>query len=313
MNTHPLARLSEEEINATRELLAAAGVLVESTRFAYIGLAEPDKRQVLAGEAVPRQVRVLLLDLATGLGRDCVVDLSAGALRSVTEIDPVTGGQMPILERGVRGHRGHPRRVAGVAGRAGQTQAAGRGGARLPAVGRVVRVRQRGGQADAPGARVPSAGSHGARLGVPDRWSGGLCGPHRAHRAGRARRAGLPDPHREGGVGGAAARDPAADRDHPARGPQLHGRGRRGELGEVAAADRLRHARGADPQPDLVRRPADRLPRVDRRDGGAVRRPVAGPVLAELLRHRANTCSPGTPTRCSSAATASARSTTSTP
>src|SRR6188768_1516764 len=98
MSSHPLARLTAAEIDATRELLAAAGALAESTRFAYVGLAEPDKTPVLAGDPVPRQVRVLLLDRATGLGRDCLVDLTAGAVAAVTVIDPATGGQMPILD-----------------------------------------------------------------------------------------------------------------------------------------------------------------------------------------------------------------------
>jgi primary-amine oxidase len=98
MSAHPLARLSADEINAARELLVKAGALAESTRFAYIGLVEPDKSLVLAGEAVPRRVRVLLLDRATGLGRDCRVDLTAGEVASIAEIDPETGGQMPILD-----------------------------------------------------------------------------------------------------------------------------------------------------------------------------------------------------------------------
>ena len=79
--THPLARLTAAEIEKTRELLA--GHLTESTRFAYVGLAEPDKKLVLAGAEIPRQVRVLLLDRASGLGRDCVVDLTAGAVAVV--------------------------------------------------------------------------------------------------------------------------------------------------------------------------------------------------------------------------------------
>ncbi|MEU4244906.1 primary-amine oxidase [Actinoplanes sp. NPDC026619] len=98
MSSHPLARLTAAEIDRTREVLAEAGVLAESTRFAYVGLAEPDKKLVLAGTVAPRQVRVLLLDRATGLGRDCLVDLTAGAIAAITEADATLGGQMPILD-----------------------------------------------------------------------------------------------------------------------------------------------------------------------------------------------------------------------
>jgi primary-amine oxidase len=96
--SHPLSRLTADEINAARSLLEAAGALAESTRFAYVGLVEPDKRLVLGGENVPREVRVLLLDRATGRGRDCRIDLSAGSVVSIDELDPVAAGQIPILD-----------------------------------------------------------------------------------------------------------------------------------------------------------------------------------------------------------------------
>ena len=58
---------------------------------------------------------------------------------------------------------------------------------------------------------------------------------------------------------------------------------------------------------------ADHLPGLGRRDGGALRRPEPGPVLAELLRRRRVPARPAGQLAGSWAATASARSTTSTP
>ncbi len=61
------------------------------------------------------------------------------------------------------------------------------------------------------------------------------------------------------------------------------------QLAGLVDAGRLRRPRGPDPAPDQPRRRRPRaagdLPRVDPRDGRAVRRPAV-PVLADLLRHR---------------------------
>lgn len=68
---HPLARLTADEITAARTVCEKAGLLTSSTRFAYLGLEEPPKWEVLAyrdGDAVDRKVRVILHDMATGRG-----------------------------------------------------------------------------------------------------------------------------------------------------------------------------------------------------------------------------------------------------
>ena len=48
---HPLDQVSAAEYRAGREVLAAAGLLGESVRFAYYGLDEPPKDDVLGGRA----------------------------------------------------------------------------------------------------------------------------------------------------------------------------------------------------------------------------------------------------------------------
>ena len=48
MTLHPLQRLGAEEIRRARALLAGNGLVGEHSRFAYLGLEEPSKAEVLA-------------------------------------------------------------------------------------------------------------------------------------------------------------------------------------------------------------------------------------------------------------------------
>src|SRR5215218_4310412 len=99
--THPLSRMSAEEVTAARGIVEAAGLLDESTKFVYVGLDEPHKRDVLAwtpGSPIERRLRVLLLDRATGNGRDLSVSVTRGTVVKDVEIDSVADGQVPILD-----------------------------------------------------------------------------------------------------------------------------------------------------------------------------------------------------------------------
>ena len=73
---HPLDPVSAAEFLAGREVLAAAGLLGESVRFAYYGLDEPPKDLVLAGPAADRRLRAFLIDTETGESSDVVVSLT---------------------------------------------------------------------------------------------------------------------------------------------------------------------------------------------------------------------------------------------
>ncbi|BDZ53857.1 primary-amine oxidase [Agromyces marinus] len=95
--TDPMRGLSADEIDATREILAEAGVLTEQTRFVYVGLDEPAKSDVLSGAELPRVVRVLLLDRATGASADVRVSVTDRAILSRTDIDGANG-HVPILD-----------------------------------------------------------------------------------------------------------------------------------------------------------------------------------------------------------------------
>lgn len=100
VRTHPLQRLSADEIRAARTLLDDNGLVTAATKFALLGLEEPDKLTVLGyrdGDPIDRRVRAVLLDLETGAARTVVASLTRGVVDSVEAIDPVTDGQPPIL------------------------------------------------------------------------------------------------------------------------------------------------------------------------------------------------------------------------
>ncbi|MCZ2820421.1 primary-amine oxidase [Modestobacter sp. VKM Ac-2977] len=99
--THPLDPVQSEEIEEVRRVTAAAGLVADSTRFVYVGLQEPPKQEVLAhrpGQPVARCFRVLLLDLASQVSQDVVVDTTAGEVVSAVELDTATSGQLPVLD-----------------------------------------------------------------------------------------------------------------------------------------------------------------------------------------------------------------------
>jgi len=92
---HPLDPASGAEFLAGRDILAAAGLLGETVRFAYYGLDEPPKDQVLAGRP-DRRLRAFLIDGATGESADVVVSLVEGRVVSRRVLDTATDGQLPI-------------------------------------------------------------------------------------------------------------------------------------------------------------------------------------------------------------------------
>jgi primary-amine oxidase len=93
---HPLQRLGADEIRLAKALLVTHGLVGEHTRFAYLGLEEPPKAEVLAfrdGDPVDRRVRAILLDTAGGGATDVVASLTRGAVDAAAEIDTGRDGQ----------------------------------------------------------------------------------------------------------------------------------------------------------------------------------------------------------------------------
>ena len=93
----PMRGLAADEIVATRDVLASAGLVSQSTRFVYVGVDEPAKAAVLANDELPRIVRAIILDQATGASHDVRVSLTAREVIRVDEIDG-SNGQAPILD-----------------------------------------------------------------------------------------------------------------------------------------------------------------------------------------------------------------------
>src|SRR5260370_25694570 len=105
---HPLDPASAEEFLAGRRILADAGLLTANVRFAYYGLEEPPKDEVLglAGRAgVPsdrpgggppdRRLRAFLVHVVSGESSDVVVSLTDGKVTSRRGRGPPGGGPGP--------------------------------------------------------------------------------------------------------------------------------------------------------------------------------------------------------------------------
>jgi primary-amine oxidase len=99
---HPLDPAGPEEFLAGRRILAAAGLLTEPVRFAYYGLEEPPKDDVLAYPAdgpPDRRLRAFLIDVVTGESSDVVVSVTQDKVISSRTLDPLADGQVPILDQ----------------------------------------------------------------------------------------------------------------------------------------------------------------------------------------------------------------------
>jgi primary-amine oxidase len=98
--THPLAPLNGDEIDRMREVLTEADLVSESTRFTYVLLREPHKRDVLDPERSPhlhRLVEALLLDVTTGAATETVTDVTDGVVLHQRVLAP-DEGTAPVLD-----------------------------------------------------------------------------------------------------------------------------------------------------------------------------------------------------------------------
>jgi primary-amine oxidase len=98
--SHPLQRLGADEIRLARAILDERGLVGERTRFAYLGLEEPPKGEVLAfraGEPVERRVRAVLLDEGSGDAADVLVSLTRREVERHVVLDTSREGQPPIM------------------------------------------------------------------------------------------------------------------------------------------------------------------------------------------------------------------------
>ena len=99
---HPLDPPTAGEFLAGRQILADAGLLGKTVRFAYYGLDEPPKDEVLgaaAGPALARRLRAFLIDVVTGRSSDVLVSLTSHRVVAERTLDPLTDGQLPIIDQ----------------------------------------------------------------------------------------------------------------------------------------------------------------------------------------------------------------------
>ncbi|KHK99435.1 tyramine oxidase [Microbacterium mangrovi] len=99
---HPLSSLTAAEIDAVRGIVRGLAETTEWTRFAYVGLEEPAKGEVLAwqeddGPLPERRARVQLLDMRSARSTDLVVSIETGTVLRTSVLDG-SDGQLPILD-----------------------------------------------------------------------------------------------------------------------------------------------------------------------------------------------------------------------
>jgi primary-amine oxidase len=113
---HPLSPASGQEYLDGRRILVEAGLLTEPTRFAYYGLEEPPKEDVLAvasqepasqepagqepaSQQPDRRLRAFLIDVSTGASSDVVVSMTHDKVISHRTLNPAVDGQLPIIDQ----------------------------------------------------------------------------------------------------------------------------------------------------------------------------------------------------------------------
>jgi Cu2+-containing amine oxidase len=101
-SAYPLDPASAEEYLAGRDIMVAAGLLAGGdsapVRFAYYGLEEAPKDEVLAGEAPDRRLRAYLVNTGSGESSDVVVSLTHQKWSAHAPWTRPIHGQMPILD-----------------------------------------------------------------------------------------------------------------------------------------------------------------------------------------------------------------------
>lgn len=95
--SHPLDRLTGEEIELNRAIIVDAGHVSEQTLFALVSLVEPDKRDVISGATgLDRRVRSLLIERGSGEQAEILVSLTQRKVLLARVLDVANEGQAPI-------------------------------------------------------------------------------------------------------------------------------------------------------------------------------------------------------------------------
>lgn len=95
--SHPLDRLTGEEIELSRAIIVDAGHVSEQTLFALVSLVEPHKRDVITGATnLDRRVRSLLVERGSGEQTEILVSLTERKVLFARVLDVANEGQAPI-------------------------------------------------------------------------------------------------------------------------------------------------------------------------------------------------------------------------
>ena len=100
--TASLATLTAAEIASSRAILEREGLAGPDVHFSYVGLVEPDKRELLkegaaSNKHVDRRVRSMLVDMATNDSWDVVVSIAEDRIVSSHKLDHAVDGQVPVV------------------------------------------------------------------------------------------------------------------------------------------------------------------------------------------------------------------------
>ncbi|MDO7881209.1 primary-amine oxidase [Antiquaquibacter soli] len=92
-----LSTITAAEIAANRAILEREGIASPTVQYSYVGLQEPDKRELLASGVADRRIRSMLVDMATNVSRDVVVSIAEDRVVSDRVLDHAVDGQVPVV------------------------------------------------------------------------------------------------------------------------------------------------------------------------------------------------------------------------
>lgn len=93
--SHPLDPLSAEEIAQAAAVLKAGPAAADTFRFVAINLREPDKKLLKSGAGLSREADSVLIDRASGMSYEAIVDLGIGSVTGWRELP--SGTQPPVM------------------------------------------------------------------------------------------------------------------------------------------------------------------------------------------------------------------------
>lgn len=98
---HPLDPITAKEVQTLKEVLAKSGYGGPNYRYSYVMLREPDHatlNEFKTGDAIPREIGALLLNLEDSVAREIVVDIPAHKVVHERMLDPAVDGWSPIMD-----------------------------------------------------------------------------------------------------------------------------------------------------------------------------------------------------------------------